>query len=351
MTMEPTELKRIAEAAEGEVDRWSDTRFGGIDLPGHQAGRDFLTSSVGTDTDADPRFAPLDDRGSSYSIKAAVEQLARDPEIRERIAKETGNVADLESLDEERAEAAVWEFRRRSPAYFKSEENWMQMVRQMATNYLGWADRDEIDVDDGYAQLVRHGHVTADNLTATYKVLMRGGTLEVSPDAPRPLVERDKRAIALQAAAGDVEGAVTRYLQLRLPLQVAEMWAYSTSMQDALDGIADPAYKHLLWEAVWFAWENGRPNYSPSPERRRFMREYIANRIPTARLLDMAWTACQENTRDSTRSGIFDQLNTEQTPVDQSKRLDDLDDASVDRLYHQTLRQYAATARPVGVLA
>ena len=289
MTISPKQLEQIAAAAEGEVNRWSDDRFGGVDIPGHQAGRDFLARSVGGDETTDPRFSPLDDRGSAYSIKTAVEQLARDPEIREQIARETGNADELEKLDEEQAEAAVWEFRRRNPGYHKSEANWERMVQRMCAKFLGWPDADEIEVDDGYAELVRRGLWTVDNLTTAFKALWQAGSLEVSPDAPRLLTERDKRAIALQSASGDVEGGVARYLQLRLPRQVSEMWVYSTSLQEALDGVADPQYKDIVSEAVWFTWEAGRANYSPTPERRKFMQAYVAGRIPTARMLDEAW--------------------------------------------------------------
>jgi hypothetical protein len=344
------ELQRIAEAAEGEVDRWSDARFGGVDLPGHQAGRDFQTKNVGTDTDTDPRFSPIDDRGSAHSIRTAVEQLARDPQIREQIAHETGNADELERIQEEQAETAVWEFRRRNPSYFKSQLNWERMVASMAQKWLGWIDADEIEPDEAYAELARRGYFTSDNLTLTFKALSRAGALEVNPDALRPLTEHDKRAIALQAASGDIEGAVTRYLQLRLPQLVSELWMYSTSHQDALDSIADPAYEGILREAVWFCWENGRANYAPTAERRNFMRQYIANRIPTARLLDMAWAACQEAEKDAARSGVLGQLNEQNAPEDTAKKLDALDDASVDRLYHQTLREYAKTAKPVGML-
>jgi hypothetical protein len=349
--IDPREITRITEAAENEVDRWSDGRFGGVDLPGHQAGRDFQTKNVGTDSDTDPRFSPLDYRGSSHSIRAAVEELARDPQVREQIAIERGNTDELEKIEQEQAEAAVWEFRRRNPTYFKSELNWYRMASDMARKWLGWLDIYEIDPDEAYGELARRGHWTADNLTATYKSLMKAGVLEVDPESARPLIERDKRAIALQAAAGDVEGAVTRYLQLRLPEQISEMWRYSLSPQDALDGIADPAFKQIVTEAVWYCWEHGRPNYSPSSERRKFMQSYVAGRIATARLLDEAWRACQEAERDASRSGILAQTTNEPTYGDDPmKQLDALDDVSVDRLYHATLRKYAETSRP-GILA
>jgi hypothetical protein len=35
--------------------------------------------------------------------------------------------------------------------------------------------------------------------------------------------------------------------------------------------VADPELARIVREAVWFCRENGRPNYSPTPERRRFM--------------------------------------------------------------------------------
>jgi hypothetical protein len=124
----------------------------------------------------------------------------------------------------------------------------------------------------------------------------------------RPVTERDSRAIALQAASGDVEAAVGRYLQLRLPEQVSEIWVYSTSLQEALDTVAAPEYKRLLEEAVYFCWGHGRANYSPTRERRQFIQDYVAGRIPTARLLGEAWNACQAAEKDALRSTLFGQV-------------------------------------------
>jgi hypothetical protein len=347
------DLQEIQQNAESEVTRWSDPNFGGVDCLGYQGGRDFLASTVGGDTETDPRFAPIDDRGSVQSIKTAVEEMARDPEVRERIARETGNAGELERIDDETAEAAVWEFRRNNPGYFKSELNWEAMVRRMATKYLDWPDPDQIDAYDAYDELKRRGQFTSEKITATYRTLQKAGVLEVDPDSPRPLTENHKRAVALQAAAGDVEGAVTRYLQFRLPQQVSEMWIYSLTPQDALDDIADPKYKQILAEAVWFCWEHGRPNYSPTSDRRNFMQAYVAGRIPTARLLDEAWRSCQHAESNASRSGILGQLSEpeENHPENVETEIDRLNDSDVDRLYHHTLREYAKTARPVGVLA
>lgn len=83
------------------------------------------------------------------------------------------------------------------------------------------------------------------------------------------------------------------------------MWIYSTSLQEALDTVAAPEYKRLLEETVYFCWGHGRANYSPTRERRQFIQDYVAGRIPTARLLGEAWNACQAAEKDALRSTLF----------------------------------------------
>jgi hypothetical protein len=125
-----------------------------------------------------------------------------------------------------------------------------------------------------------------ENLTSAFKALSQEGVLEAKPGQPRTLTQRERRAIALQASSGDIEGAIARYLLLRAPEERADAFMDAPTAIDALDEVADPDLARVVREAVWFCWENGRPNYSPSPNRRKFMQEYIAGRIPTARLLD-----------------------------------------------------------------
>jgi hypothetical protein len=160
----------------------------------------------------------------------------------------------------------------------------------------------------------------------------------------RTLTERERRAIALQASSGDIEGAITRYLLRRAPEEKAEAFMDAPTATDALDEVADPELARIVREAVWFCWENGRPNYSPTPERRRFMKEYIAGRIPTARLLDEAWSACQAADKDAMRSGLLQQFS-EPDDSQQAPNLDRLSDEAIDTLYHRTLRKMAEDSR------
>jgi len=265
----------------------------------------------------------------SNELKALAENP--DQEALEQIAKETGDPGLIERLQEDREVVEAKAFMTAHRAYFRSDDNYDTMREYLEERGLVF-DRQ--------------------NLAIAYKALSRTGTLQADPDTPRPLTERDSRAIALQAASGDVEGAVGRYLQLRLPETASEMWMYSTSLQEALDTVAAPEYKGLLEQAVFFCWGHGRANYSPTRSRREFLQTYVAGRIPTARLLDEAWAACQLAEKDALRSALFGQdapLQTEQEPD-----LDSLSDQQIDNLYRGALRKNAVEAvrqrRGVGIL-
>jgi hypothetical protein len=287
---------------------------------------------------AHEEFATEDKHGLNRVVVSGSNQLKAlaenpDREALEQIASETGDPELVEQIQEEREVGEAKAFMAATPSYYRTDENY-DAVR----DYL--EDRD--------LPFIR------ENLATAYKALSRAGTLELDPDTPRSLTERDSRAIALQASSGDVEGAVGRFLELRLPKTASEMWMYSTSLQEALDGIAAPEYKRLVEEAVWFCWSHGRANYSPTRARREFIQQYVAGRIPTARLLDEAWSACQAAEKDALRSTLFGQVTSGQNEVSQQPDLESLSDTEIDRLYHSALRTNAVEAvrqrRGVGVL-
>jgi len=107
----------------------------------------------------------------------------------------------------------------------------------------------------------------------------------------------------------------------------------------------------VLEEAVCFCWENYRKDYSPTADRRRFLHEYCAGRFITVALLDAAWEQCKQAERDATRSGLFNQIGNGTAETESpAESLERLDDASIDNLYHRTLREYAKSAKLSGVL-
>jgi len=107
----------------------------------------------------------------------------------------------------------------------------------------------------------------------------------------------------------------------------------------------------FLEEAVCFCWENYRKDYSPTADRRRFLRQYCAGRFITVALLDAAWEECKRAEKDATRSVLFSQVGNETTETEgPAESLERLDDASIDNLYHRTLREYAKGAKRSGVV-
>jgi hypothetical protein len=333
-------LERIAQE---ESSRFLDQNFAPLDISGCIS---LLKPPSEESQLPDDRFAPLDNRGiglGASALKKGIQQLVHDAEVQQQVARETGNPKLLREYQHSQAEAISRDFLRANPRYHRCPENWEKLVQTMALNLLGWAE-DEADVDEAQDELIKRGLWTLDNLNAAFKALSRAGLMIVRPDQPRQLTEHQRRAIALQASSGDVEGAISRYLLLRSPEDTADAFLDAATASDALEEIAHPDLARIVKEAVWFCWEQGRPNYSPTSERRHFMQDYIAGRIPTARLLDEAWSACQAAENDAVRSGLLQQVSEPKAPAT-AQELDTLDDSEIDHLYHSTLRKIAADWR------
>jgi hypothetical protein len=178
------------------------------------------------------------------------------------------------------------------------------------------------------------------------------GALEYPANHSRPLKEAQRLRAEQLAANGDVLGGMVEYVKGRISEQAGYEVAFA--LDDPLEFTTDPTMRPILEEACYFCWEAYRNDYSPSPDRRRFLREYCAGRFVTIALLDAAWDACKQAERDATRSTLFDQVGNEpaQMAEDSPASLDKLDDEGIESLYHRTLREFARTAkRPFGVLA
>lgn len=338
--MKETTLQRIARE---EANRFLDDNFGQLDLSGCPS---LLTPPSEESQLPNPRFAPLDDRGTGLgasALKRGIEELVNDPEVQAQVARETGNPDLLAEYQVRKAEEITREWVRRTPSYHRCEENWEKIVFTMAYNALGWAE-DEADVEEAQEELIRLGFWTFENLTVAFKALSRAGVLMVRPDQPRHLTDHELRAIGLQAGSGDVDGAISKYLLLRSPEEAADAMLNAPTLADALDEIADPSLAKIVEEAVWFCWQQGRPGYSPTPERRRFMQTYVAARIPTARLLDEAWAACQGKEKSMIRDMVLRQVG-ESEQKNSPPDLDGLSDEQVEKLYRGTMRKIAVESR------
>lgn len=210
----------------------------------------------------------------------------------------------------------------------------------------------DISADEAHDLLVNQGYRTLANLEAAYRALDREGALEYPANQPRPLKASQRLRAEQLAANGDVLGGIVEYIKGRISEEAGYEVAFT--LADPLAFTTDPSRRPILEEACWHCWEAYRKDYSPSPERRRFIRDYCAGRFVTVSLLDAAWEECKHAEQDALRSSLFSypdeagETLQPRTPIS----FDRLEDSDIDDLYHRTLREYARQAkRESGVLA
>jgi hypothetical protein len=330
-----TKQRIIAE----ETARFMNGAFGQLDLSGSPD----LTHPVMESFELEDcnGFNRVDESGLA-GINQLKDLLANPPrEVVEELARETGNPELLAQLADERATAVANEFRRRNPRYMKCDANWRSIVETMANNLLG---EDNLDADEAQDLLIAQGQFTLPNLEAAYKALDRMGALEYPANQPRPLKAAQRLRAEQLAANGDVLGGIVEYVKGRISENAGYEVAFT--LADPLAFTTDPEMRPILEEACWFSWEAYRKDYSPSPERRRFMRDYCAGRFVTVSLLDAAWEECKRVERDSLRSSLFSEPDKMvQAPERIPVSFDRLEDADIDDLYHRTLHEYARQAK------
>lgn len=291
----------------------------------------------------DPRFAPLDDRGrglGSGALRRGIEELANDLEVQERIASETGDPEIIGRIQDAKADSVTREFQRNNPTFLRTPENWDLIVQTLAYNAFGW-NEDEATASEARRELMRAGFWTVENLTSVYEALDRSGELEAKPGLPRQLTEHQKRMVAMEATTGNVELAICRYLQFRLPEEIADEVIDLFSTEEVMDRLADPELKEIVAEAVYFCWEHSRCEYCPTAERRNALRMYVGNRIPTVRLLDAAWAAVQRTETDAARTSLLGRIREPDAEGIRRPDLESLSDDELESLYYQTRRKMA----------
>jgi hypothetical protein len=334
MLNQKTKERIVAE----ETDRFMDGNFGQLDLSGFPD-----LSHPQTETfEAQDRhgFNRVDESGLAgiNHLKDLLDNPPRD--VMEEIAKETQNPDLISELAQERATEVAREFRRRNPDYLKCDANWRSIVETLAYNLLGETD---LEAEDAEELLIDGGHWTVENLTAAFRALDRAGALEYPANHARPLKEAQRLRAEQLAANGDVLGGIVEYVKGRISEDAGYEVAFT--LADPLAFTTDPKMRPILEEACFYCWEAYRKDFSPSPARRKFLRDYCAGRFVTVALLDAAWDDCKRVERDATRSALFNQVGTEPEHTIQDSSLDRLDDAGIDDLYHRTLREYARTVK------
>jgi hypothetical protein len=153
----------------------------------------------------------------------------------------------------------------------------------------------------------------------------------------RELNEQEQLEIIRYIQGNDIQAALGQYL-----FMATNRKEFASPFQ-ILD---DPRYRPLTDRAALFVWQHARIDYSPTPAREDFINNYTAGRPLSLPFLDAAWRACQESER---RGALHCQLLPDEPeiadPREMQATLEESTDAEIERMMHETKKQYAREVR------
>jgi hypothetical protein len=233
---------------------------------------------------------------------------------------------------EQYIDAVSEQFVAENPDYYVVEENADELVSYLSQKYLH-RPTGEDDFNEHQNMLFSRGAWTVETLTEAYRSLLRQGRLKVRPGTARELTAEERRTISRMCSAirthDDANAAIDQYLRFALNRKALVSW------QNFVD---DPDYDEVIQRAIGFCWEQSRTDYTPTAERRAYLKQYLAGRFPSFDLLDSAWKNCQVAEQ-------YAVAHTESTPTGQDlQKLYDENPEEFERLRVASLRQFFGNA-------
>ena len=335
MTMTPEQQKSII----AKESAWIDAdQFAPLDLSAFPALQPPPAPEV-----HDNRWAK-DWRDTALSASAAeLRKFVLDPdtETLERVGNEIGHEGLRDEVRQRKGESIAAAFKRANPAYLATDNNYRLIATTLAFNALP-ASQQEGELDEIVADLIDARFWSVTNPTSTYRALDAEGLLDVPVGTARNLSDKERLHVTRLAQVGRTEDAVSQYLQYALDGE-----------EPGVEILNDPNYRQCCDDAVFTVFEAYQSDYAPTPERERYLLRYAAGRPLTLTLLTQAWRACQQNEQRHERGELLTAYQRpEETAPPSPKEIDALDNAAVDRLYHDSLKEYARSfRRSQGVLA
>jgi hypothetical protein len=167
---------------------------------------------------------------------------------------------------------------------------------------------------------------TSDNLHTAFTALAHNGQLEMRPGHARNLDQTEQLHIISLCKNGQLEDAMGQYLDYALP-NASDHWTDTTSF------LSDPDSLAVRNKACYFVWWHSR-SAEDSPDWREFSKKYFRLRpIHTVSDYDNCYAAFEV-----AEKALFRDKMIHEEPQPQREDLDQLTDAQVDNLTHQTLQ-------------
>jgi len=289
-----------------------------------QESKAFLDESFGQlDLSGSPDLIPLVDCPFSESDKDGLSnvvisgtnllrEMADNPpaDVIERIAQETGNPDLAANIRDEREGAIADEFVRTHPGYFCSDYNYDSIRELLDSKNLPF---------------------TSENLDLAFKTLARSGQLEMKPGTAKSLSESEQLHIIALVKNGQLEDAVSQFLDYALP-EAEEHWADTTAF------LSDPDSLTVRNAACKFVWFHSRP-VQDTPEFRAYEKVYFKHRpVRTVADYDDCYSAFEAHDKVIQRERTI-YGDTQREPA--VEQLNDLSDDQVAKLTQSTLQTRA----------
>lgn len=227
------------------------------------------------------RLEPGEERPASLEDERT-ERLCRMTENEiERLSDEAR--AELMEFREGVLEERAQQFRAARSKYNPTEENKQALLERLGDEHVGYCLDDPGDM---MSLLLNRGAWTVENLCSAFDSLSNEGKLTPRPGDARRLDADELRTLSAFCAGCQTDTEFERVLDQYLYLATGNRKGWRTVATDS-------RYSRVLEQAISFCFENSQPDYSPTSERRRFLKKYLAGRFPSIRLLRAAWVACQ----------------------------------------------------------
>ncbi|GEM_PF-4841192 len=213
---------------------------------------------------------------------------------------------------EERAQA----FRAARPKYYDIDENMQALLGRLGDEHLGYCLDDPEEMMD---LLLNRGAWTVENLCFAFDALSNEGKMTPRPGDSRRLDADELRTLSAYCAGCQTDAEFERVLDNYIYLATGNGRGWRAAALDS-------RYSKVLEQAIFFCFENSQPDYSPTPERRRFLKKYLASRFPSIRLLRAAWIACQKaeekgELRDDDQPAAAPRLSPDEAKIQEANAL------------------------------
>lgn len=165
-------------------------------------------------------------------------------------------------------------------------------------------------------------------------------TAAVRENTVRALTPDEELHIQRLAQSGDESAAFGQYFLSRIGPQVA-------SMEDPLtELLSDPKYRTVCDEAAFFVWTAQTDTYVPDAAFEEMVFRAAKSKPLSGRLITSIWIQYLDEKQRQDRSALLSQLGEPAVPAPPTtEQLNNLDDASVERLMADTKKQYVREVR------